>query len=267
MKKVRVAICMPWYKGPDENTVMSILVLQHYLGRLQERSTWINSAQGTPLGWEPYLNKLPLLTDNPDSELSMLPEPVELEFFLSVASNISLPGMAREAVTNQAIDMGADVLFSYDYDMLVSPNVFMRLLADVLAPEPDVPVVAALAFTGRLPMAPVIYSSKTAPDGRPHFAPVFDYKRDTLQKVDGFGTGVFMARAEVFKKIPQPWFNLAGGMGEDLFFTGVRCLEFGIPVYVDTRAKVSHKPTVPAMWHNEESYDVQRAKEDSNVQA
>ena len=262
MRKVRVAVCMPWYKGPDESTVMTILALQHYLGKLEERSRWIASAESTPLGWGPYIEKLPWLTDNPDSELTMLPEPVELDFCLSVASNISLPGMAREAVTNQAIDMGADILFSYDYDMLVRPNVFMRLLADVLSKEEDVPVVAALAFTGRYPIAPVIYKSTVMPDGRPYFEPMHDYKRNALQRVDGFGTGTFMARAEIFKKIPQPWFNLAGGMGEDLFFTGVRCPEFGIPVHVDTRAKVDHKPTVPLYWHNEELYESERRKMD-----
>lgn len=264
MRKVRVALCMPWYKGPDDSTIMSILALQHYFGKLEERSTWIRMAEATPLGWQPFLDRLSPLTEDGKAELSMLPEPVEIDFCLSVASNISLPGMAREAVTGQAIDMGADVMFSYDYDMIVKPEVFMRLLVDVLSPKPDVPVVAALAFTGRIPLAPVIYSTKTAPDGRPHFSPVHEYKRDQLQQVDAFGTGVFMARTEVFKKIPQPWFNLAGGMGEDLFFTGVRCPEFDIPTYVDTRAKVLHKPTVPAAWHGEEMYDRQQAEAKAN---
>lgn len=267
MKKVRIAVCLPWYKGPDDTTVASIIALQHYFGRLQERTMWMEKAQSTPLGWEPFLKTLPPLTENEQSGIDMLPEPVELDFCLSVASNISLPGMAREAVTNQAIDMGADIVFSYDYDMIVRPNAFMRLLADVLSTEEDVPVVAALAFTGRLPIAPVIYKSTVMPDGRPFFEPVWNYKRDTLQRADAFGTGTFMARTEIFKKIPQPWFNLAGGMGEDLFFTGVRCPEFGIPVWVDTRAKVAHKPTIPAMWHDEVAFDAQQAKGDSNVKA
>lgn len=250
MRKLRIAVCFPWYKGPDENTFMSHFALQHYFGKLEERSR------------HPYNPNDRPLTEEGDAELGMLfdaaGEQVELDFVIAAATNIGLAGMSRELVTSAAIDMGADILFSYDYDMRFGPGVFMRLLCDVVAKDPDVPVVAALAFTGKKPLSPVIYSVKHPEDGVPHFEAVFDYKRDALHRYEAFGTGVFMARIDAFRKIPQPWFLVNSSMGEDLFFTGVRCYEHGIPVYVDTRAKVLHKPTVPAEWHGEELYDAER---------
>ena len=251
-RKVRIAIGLPWYKGPDDTTFMPILGLQHYFGRIEVQSR-LSPEEGRHVSTgEDGAADLHHLDET-------LQEQVELDFCICVASNISLPGMAREIVVEQAINAGADVLFSFDYDMIVTPAAFMRLLLDVLDPTLDVRVVAALAFTGRLPLAPVIYEVKTAKDGRPHFDPKHDYVRNALQKVGAFGTGTFMANMEVFKAVPKPWFNVAGGMGEDLFFTGVRCFDHGVPVYVDTRAKVLHKPTVPVEFHGEEMYLRQQA--------
>lgn len=250
MKRVNVALALPWYKGPDDVTFPACIPLIAYFGKLDAYSSSEDKAfrYSVPLSDTDDLSEI----WNIDAEVGEL---IHYRFILSAATNISLAGNAREMAVKQAIDMGADIIFSFDYDMIVRPADFARLLCDIAKKDSEVHVVAALAFTGRLPLAPVIYDATPfGNDGRVKFDARFKYERDKLQTADAFGTGTFMARATVFQKIPQPWFAVTGGMGEDIFFTGYRCHQFGIPVHVDTRAKVDHKPTLPARMHNEEMY-------------
>ena len=139
--------------------------------------------------------------------------------------------------------------------MLFGTDIFLRLLAA------DKPLVAALAFTGRTPILPVIYSFHEFEAGaggiHVRVESVLDYKRDTLQQVDAVGFGMVLIKTEVFKIIPKPWFNNPG-VGEDIQFC-LRMKQHDLGVWVDTAAKTIHKPTTHAKWHDELYFGRQQA--------
>lgn len=175
----------------------------------------------------------------------------EIEFGIVEEIGCSLPGMARERCIDNALAWGADFCLFYDSDMIFGTDVFFRLF---MAKKP---VVAALAFTGREPISPVIYRFKDYKlvDGQCHFESqtIFDYKKDTLQQVDAVGGGVFLVDTAVFKALPKPWFATSSALGEDIYFCA-RCKIADIGVWVDTSAKTLHRPTFPSTWHDETKY-------------
>ena len=90
---------------------------------------------------------------------------------------------------------------------------------------------------------------------------VLDYTKDKLitnADVGGslaFGTGVFMCDMNVFRQMPQPWFESTGA-GEDFFFC-TKCHQYGIQRYVDTSTKTRHKKWGED-WISEEYYEAFR---------
>lgn len=246
MKKVRIALGLPWYEGPDRDTAANQLVFSHYLGRLQERLWWIANA-----GSIGFKDRWPKLDPISSSGFSEVPEELhgsQFEFVLCEEMGCSLPGMARERIVDLALAYDCEYLLFYDDDMLFGTDAFLRLYMN------QVPVCAALAFTGRDPITPVIYRFTNEWDEARqvlslNIQPIFDYEKDALQKVDAVGGGMMLIRTEVFRKIEKPWFN-STGMGEDIFFS-FRCGKAGIPVYVDTRVKTLHKPTFSSEWQDE----------------
>jgi len=239
VKTIRVALALPWYDGADKDCVGSFLVFQHYLGRLQERLWWENR-QGR--SWEQY----PLDPADPGALIPDWLLGTDLEFMICDAIGYSLPGTAREVAIDKCLALGADYILFYDADMIFTSDVFLRLLRHQL------PVVGALAFTGREPLTPVMYEFKTRADGKLHSSPIHDYKRDSLQQVGAIGFGVVLIQASVFRKLPKPWFS-APGIGEDIQFA-VYCQRAGIPIHMDTSAKAIHKPRYAPEWHSEEKY-------------
>jgi hypothetical protein len=276
-KRVKIAICLPWFDGADKDCQSAFLDFQHYLGRLQERSWW--------LARYPHLRDTPLFPMlDPQFKTTQAEFPAELigtEFEFGIADEVglSLPGMARERLVEYALKWEADYVLFYDDDMLFDKDLFLRLYLD------QKPVVAALAFTARKPISPVIYKFyervdperkectqcrgmvniglDTCPLDGAHAAPrhvtdsipVFDYQRDALMECDAVGSGVMLIETAVFRKLPKPWFH-SPGIGEDIFFC-YHCRRHGIPVYVDTRVKTTHKPRFEEHWHNEKYYDRQ----------
>ncbi len=245
--KIKVALCLPWYAGADRDCVVHFLQFQHYLGRLQERLYWQLRVDPNEV---PVLPKLDPVNQTGFSEIP--PELVGTEFEFGLVDEIgcSLPGLARERCVENALKWGADFLLFYDADMIFGTDLFLRLF---LAKKP---VVAALAFTGREPITPVIYrfDKYSQVEGKLHadVQPVFNYLQNTLQQVDAVGSGVFLVDAAVFKTIPKPWFY-STGLGEDIFFC-LMCKMHGVEVWVDTSAKTLHKPTFPKFWHDEMKY-------------
>jgi len=181
------------------------------------------------------------------------------EFGYAMEGGLSLPGLARERVVESALAWGADWLFMWDDDMLMPWSAFLRLWRH------QKPVVAALAFTAREPIQPVIYRIEEKQDDKGRLVRrsrfVLDYPQDQLisdEHVDGplaFGAGVVLINMNVFKQIPKPWFH-STGCGEDWMFC-IRCWEHGIPRYVDTSLKTLHKMRRPS-WSGEDAYGESR---------
>lgn len=251
--KIKVALCLPWYAGADRDCVVHFLEFQHYLGRLQERLRVISRMAAPYPERFPDVSMLGKLDPVNTTGFSEIPEElygVEIEFGLVDEIGCSLPGMARERCVDNAIKWGADFVLFYDSDMIFGTDMFMRLL---MAKKP---VVAALAFTGREPITPVIYKFNDYKfvDNQVSFdsQPVFDYPKNTLVQVDAVGAGVFMVDTAVFKALPKPWFATSSALGEDIYFCA-RCKLSNIEVWVDTSAKTLHRATFP-IWHTEQKY-------------
>jgi hypothetical protein len=209
------------------------------------------------VGHEKFMEIVDLLPkldpDGPDGEAC---EPTEedwirmgcLEIGLLDYTRTSLPGKARELICESALQWDADYIFMWDDDMKFEKSMFLRLWRH------DKPVVAALAFAAREPYQPVIMTIRESTDdttGQRLVVSdfVLDYTKDQLignEEVDGalaFGTGVFLCNADVFRQIPQPWFESTGA-GEDFFFC-FKCEEHGVDRFVDTAAKTRHKKWEP----------------------
>jgi len=243
VKKLKIALCLPWYDGADKDCVANFLGFQHYLGRLQERSAMIAKGLMPP---DTPLTPLDSWDQSGMAEIPPELHGIALEFDLVAAIGVSLPGLARELCIDRALDMGADYLMFYDDDMQFDCSVLMRLLRHQL------PVVAALAFTAREPIVPVLYRMTPKDNGAYHNEPILDYERDALIKVDAVGFGVVLIQATTFRRVPKPWFSNPGA-GEDIQFC-FQCRKYGVPIYADTSAKTVHKPRFTPEWHSEEKY-------------
>lgn len=248
-RTIKVALCLPWYAGPDPDCAGAFLMFQHYLGRLQERMWWY-ARVFNPGGPGAVKDIPPLDSADPTAEIPESLLGTRIEFVLVPVIGYSLPGTARAIAVEAALNAGADYILFYDDDMIFMPGVFLKLLAH------DLPVVGALAFTARDPITPVIYKFTETPRGR-RCDPILDYKRDQLQQVDAIGFGVVLIQATVFRKLPKPWFSIPGS-GEDIQFCD-ECRKYKIPVYVDTSAKTVHKPRYTPEWNSEEKFLRERA--------
>jgi hypothetical protein len=254
-RKVKVALCLPWYSGADKDCTPQMLTLLNYFGRLSERLRWLKHLM--PLSQsEWYVQDLPKLDPyTPGAEVTPDLVGTEIEFGIASEIGCSLVGMARERCVDYALAWGADYCFFFDADMLVPTSAFLQLFRD------NVPVVGALAFTGRDPITPVIYTASEKFEEDPErpgegriamdFQPVLHYEKDALQQVQAIGSGVMLIKAEVFKQLKKPWFY-STGVGEDIYFC-LMCKRADIPVYVDTRVKTAHKARV-SDWQTEEKY-------------
>lgn len=272
MNRTRLTLALPWYQGPDETTTPFNFQLQHYFAALRERSLW-----RAALGHERFMEILPTLppldeTRGDDGRA----EPTEddwkrlgiLEIMICDFTRTSLVGKAREGICEAALayegaGTGAkeNYILFWDDDMRYEYSAFLRLWRH------RKPVVAALAFTARYPIHPVIYTilRKYDPINQQKVfeasTPIFDYPKNRLisdADVGGeiaFGSGVMLVDTKVFKEVPQPWFT-STGCGEDWFFC-YRLAEHNIQRFVDTGVKSQHKIHMPR-WADETMYWAQR---------
>lgn len=259
-RTIKIALCLPWYNGADPDCVAAFLTFQHYLGRIQERSWWIAELQSRhpeiAMGF-PDARPLDSWDKTNAAEIPAEFFGVKFEFLIVAMIGYSLPGIAREHCIDAALASGADYLLFYDDDMMFDCSILFKLLRH------EKPFVAALAFTARPPITPVIYKFTEGPQGGVINNPVLNYERDALQKVDAVGFGVVLIQGSVFRRMPKPWFANPGA-GEDIQFC-FNCRKFGIPIYVDTSAKTVHKPRYAPEWHDEGMYLRDRADDIARV--
>lgn len=255
---VRVAICLPFYDGPDVHTFDEYFAHMAYYGRLQERAAirealrYDNSRGQGVSSWETIAG-LPPLDAGSETGLAELhdDDPI-FEFIFCKQVKNSLPGQAREGCVQLALKYDADYCFFFDNDMLFAKETLLRLYRH------QQPIVYALAFTAREPVLPVVYrwDRKTDPEtGITNIDSdwVEDYPRNTLFRCDAHGAGVFLVHTDVFKVLEKGWFN-AQGAGEDIHFCRL-CYEAGIPIHCDSSIWTAHKPNFPMFWHDEAFYD------------
>lgn len=248
-------MCYPWYNGPDPFASTYFLEQATYYGRLQERSQWLAKGASSE-----GLTSLAPIDVTGQADLTEAEAGTVFQFSTCIEMFCSLPGMARERIVESCLEANVDYLFWADDDMIFEPSTFLRLYRN------RVDICAALAFTARKPITPVIYSFTEMVDengkAKLDTQPIFDYQGEALQKVDAFGTGVFLAKADVYRKVGKPWYS-SYGCGEDIFFAS-RCRDVGVELHVDTRVKTIHKATVP-LWHEEGGYVLQQQRDGKPV--
>ena len=160
---------------------------------------------------------------------------------------------ARNTVARTATAGGLAWVLFLDDDHVFTPDLAMRLLMH------DVEIVAPL-YVGRLPPhPPILYTTCPADPGMTddelreswatHCRPV--PRARGLVEVGHCGTGALLVATDVFRALPEPWFqwgmlsNVLGG-GEDTWFT-LCARRAGFKVWVDTDHHIGHV-TSCAVW-------------------
>lgn len=139
-------------------------------------------------------------------------------------------------------------LWFVDTDMTFDPDILARLLK---AANPlTKPVVGGLCFAADTfggQIKPTLFTGDDPEDI------LWDYPRDTMQKVWATGAACLLIHRSVLERMaehytPAPWFadEIAGGKmrSEDRTFCA-RLAELGIPLYVHTGIRLGHSKVKP----------------------
>lgn len=154
----------------------------------------------------------------------------------------------RNQLVDGFLSSGHDWLLMVDTDHGFRSNL-LEILLEQADPQ-TVPVVSGLNVGIGLDVRDGMGGYKIEPrivafqyDGQ-GYVRALDYPRNTLWRVDGVGTGCLLVHRSVYERIGGDWFTERPDgrgklLGEDLSFC-LRLREAGIPVHIDTRAKLSH---------------------------
>jgi hypothetical protein len=117
----------------------------------------------------------------------------------------------RQDLAQASLDAGATHILFIDADMRFPKDAIFRLL------QRDEAIVAANYSTRKLPLQPVAFRDDTTTER------VYTEQDDTgLESVAAIGMGLMLIKAEVFQKMPKPWFfiHYQNGVysGEDIWF-------------------------------------------------
>lgn len=155
-----------------------------------------------------------------------------------------LTQMAREKLVHVALEAEMDYIIMYDDDMLLPPDLAMRLLEDMEA-HPEIDILAPLAFMRAAPHYAVMYTVKEGYDAvrkQDYYINqwVIDYPKDKLVECDAVGMGAVCIRMSMVKKMTKPYFMSTSPTGEDIFFCVNAKKQANARVFMDTRIKLGH---------------------------
>lgn len=168
--------------------------------------------------------------------------PGKYEFYWGSVGRVLTP-LARERLSEWALDMGLHLILMIDDDMLIPNTMFEQLLKTM--DETGADIVAPLAFMRNAPHYPVIYRTTQGYDPMAH-KPFFErhfvknYPKDSVVECDAVGFGSALIKTALFKKMHKPWFMSTTGAGEDIWFCFQAKKEAGAKIVVDTRIKLGH---------------------------
>ena len=151
--------------------------------------------------------------------------PVGVSFNVHIV-NGTLIADQRAKLARMALTSGAEYVLYLDSDMRFPPYLLEKLVAH------GKDIVACNYATRRLPVKTVAFSDFAT------LKCIYSHDRKGLEEVDAIGMGAMLVKTEVFRKLPQPWFNVSylpsGGMyvGEDIYFCKL-AQAHGFKVWVD----------------------------------
>jgi len=131
----------------------------------------------------------------------------------------------RQELAQASLDAGATHIVFIDADMRFPKDAIFKLLMS------GKDIIAANYCTRKLPLRSVAFADDETQER------VYSGPDDTgIQSVAAVGMGLMAIRAEVFEKMPKPWFHIhyQNGVysGEDIWFCrGAR--EMGFEVFID----------------------------------
>lgn len=145
---------------------------------------------------------------------------------------------ARNNIVELAVVNGCDWILMLDDDMIVPPDLLVKLMAH------NKDVIGALYFQRGGAYHPVIMKMKSKKDGFKsidfinHHDPIV--RSPGLHQVDGvIGGGCMLFKTEVFNKIPQPYFWIDGIVGTDVHVCD-QLRRAGVEIWVDTSIELGH---------------------------
>jgi SAM-dependent methyltransferase len=157
---------------------------------------------------------------------------------------------ARDKMVTFSLANGADYILFLDSDMVFDK----RLLHKLFAHKKD--IVSALYFAKTYPYRPVARNWNKE-EG---YSFVIDYPEKSLIKVGGVGMGACLIKADVFRRMQEPYFTFDKGFGEDIYFCH-QARNLGYDVWLDTSQMLRHYGGI-GMGH--ESFEYVKHKLESN---
>lgn len=191
--------------------------------------------------------------------------PDKFEFRWGSVGRVLTP-VARERLTEFAMEHNMDFMLQIDNDMLIPEDLFERLYDTMVKYNAD--VVAPLAFMRHEPHYPVLYRTREGYDPvakKPYFEREFvkNYPKDSVVECDAVGFGSALVRMSMVRKMKRPWFMSTTGAGEDIWFCKCAKEEAGARIFMDTRIKLGHLGVAPVI--DEEYYDKYSGNEHRKV--
>ena len=165
----------------------------------------------------------------------------------------------RCKLVEMALRANADWLLFLDSDMRFPIDLVDRLMSH------DKDIVACNYATRRLPVKTVAFKDWAALEH------VYSLGKTGLEQVAAVGMGAMLIRADVFKKLGYPWFQIhylpSAKMwaGEDMFFCELaRKAGFDIWIDHDTSQWIGHTGSLDFHHnHTEDEMDAQNAKQEA----
>ena len=172
----------------------------------------------------------------------------------------------RERLAEEALAWGADYLMWVDSDMRFPKDTLEEML------KHKVDIVGVNATTRREPIKPTAVNLVLKSAEEHSWIPIDSLNQNGIEKCTAVGFGLTVVKADVFKKVSRPWFNVIWSdhgaiIGEDIHFC-IKCHDTGYDVYVDhdTSRQIGHIGTRSFGWKDIQngSLDILRPKNDSS---
>lgn len=142
---------------------------------------------------------------------------------------------ARNRLTMDAIQCGADFILWLDSDMIIPQDAMTKLMKHM---EDGKDIVSGLYFRRRAPFTPVLYSRIE----RGFHEDLKEYPEDATFEVAGCGFGCVMTRVDAMQDAllnSHDLFTPFEGYGEDLSFC-LRAKDNGYKIWCDSTIKCGH---------------------------
>lgn len=152
----------------------------------------------------------------------------------SAIKRVKGPSVARNR--NQVVEkwMHGEWVCFIDDDQIVPADTLLKLLSH------QKPIVGALYSTKRPPFHPL--ALKSFNEATRQYVPYTWRELQGLVPVRASGTGTMLIRKDVFSQVSKPWFH-AMEFTDDVFFCN-KVHDAGIPMYVDSDARIGHTTTI-----------------------